>query len=44
MKTLVYDPSSDSAKKLVARIAIAVGEIRDMPGIPIHSDFHAPEI
>ena len=32
MKTQVYDTPVEDAKKLIARISVAVGEIRDMPG------------
>lgn len=31
MKTLVYDTVADNAEELVAQIAKAAGEIRDMP-------------
>ena len=33
MEILIYDTSVDSAEELVVRIAIAAGEIRDMPGV-----------
>ena len=33
MKSLVYDTPVDNAEELVARIAEAAGEIRDMPGV-----------
>ena len=33
MKTLVYDILVENAEKLAARIAVAGGEIRDMPGV-----------
>ena len=33
MKTLVYDTPVDNAEELVARIAVAAGEIRDMAGV-----------
>ena len=33
MKTLVSDSPVDSAKDLIARIAVAAEEIRDMPGV-----------
>lgn len=33
LKSLVYDTPVDNAEELVARIAVAAGEIRDMPGV-----------
>ncbi|GFT07829.1 uncharacterized protein TNCV_1214221 [Trichonephila clavipes] len=33
MKSLVYDTIVDSAEELVARIAVAAGEIRNSPGV-----------
>ena len=33
MKSLVYDTPVDNAEELVARIAVAAGEIRNSPGI-----------
>ena len=44
MKTLVYDIPVHNAEELIARIAVAAGEIRDIPEVfPEFSDFHAPE-
>ncbi|GFU71600.1 uncharacterized protein TNCV_3035401 [Trichonephila clavipes] len=33
MKSLVYDTPVDNAEELVARIAVAAGEIRNSPGV-----------
>ena len=33
MKTLIYNIPVDNAQEPVARIAVAAGEIRDMPGV-----------
>ena len=33
MKNLVYDNPVHNAEDLVARIAVAAGEIRDIPGV-----------
>ena len=33
MKTLVLDTPIDNAEELVTRIAVAAGEIRDMPRV-----------